>query len=351
MIKKITLAESELWNQIISTFDEVDIYYTAEHAQLYKIHGDGEPILIYYYDDFIRAINVVMLRDIAHSGLFNGLPENTYFDIATPYGYGGMLIQGTNSEHSMFKLKQEYLEFCRNNSIISEFVRFHPILENYKKSATLYNITEIGPNITIKLESKEAIQVSYENSNRRNINKAKKNKLDVYLSNDPALVDTFMSIYKETMDRDDATEYYYFEKEYYDYLFDALKQNVLFAYVKKDDSIIAMSIFYLYNSKIHYHLSASKTDYTSLYPTNLLIDFMAHWGSEHGFTEMMLGGGLGGREDNLFRFKRKFNKNFDRKFYIGQRIFDKEMYEKLVKLRGEELKDLETNYFPKYRKP
>lgn len=43
----------------------------------------------------MRGINVVMKRDIAADPHFAGsLPADTYFDFATPYGYGGWLLEG-----------------------------------------------------------------------------------------------------------------------------------------------------------------------------------------------------------------------------------------------------------------
>lgn len=350
MIKKITLEESDLWNQIVSTFEKRDIYYTAEHARLYKIHGDGEPILIYYYDEFVRAINVVMVRDIATSGLFSNLPRKTYYDIATPYGYGGMLIQGSQNYNSLQQLKRDYIQFCRDNGIICEFARFHPILENYNNTV-LYQVSEVGPSVTIQLDLKSRIRENYEASKRNDLKRAKKFNLRTVLSNDMDLIDSFIPLYYDTMTRDGAKDYYYFGKEYFESLFQNLKENVFFAYVKNDSEIIAMAIFFFYDRKIHYHLSASKNEFSNLSPTNLLIDYVAHWGSEHGFSELVLGGGLGGKEDSLFRFKRKFNKNFNRKFYIGQRIFDKEKYDKLVSLRGANIEGEESTYFPKYRQP
>lgn len=351
MIRKITLDEIELWNQVIQEFDNPDIYYTPEHAKLYQIHGDGEPILIYYFDETIRAINVVMVRDLADSGLFPNLKKGQVYDLSTPYGYGGMLIQGHKTDQALYNLKQEYLEFCRNNHFITEFVRFHPLLDNALAAKNLYDVKQIGPSVSIKLDSMELLQERYESSNRRNIKKAEKNKVHVYISNDHDLIDDFMSIYKETMDKDQATDYYYFKKDYYEALFSSLAQHAFFAYAKKDGEIIAMAIFYIYNQKIHYHLSAARSAYSSIYPTNLIIDYVSQWGIRHHYKELVLGGGLGAREDNLFRFKRKFNKYYDRMFYVGQKVFDKQIYEELVSLRNfDEEAAQDTSFFPKYRK-
>lgn len=56
MIKTYKLNESEKWDEIVQTFSSYDIYYLAEHAHLYQIHGDGEPMLIYYGRKYIFPI-------------------------------------------------------------------------------------------------------------------------------------------------------------------------------------------------------------------------------------------------------------------------------------------------------
>ena len=62
-----------------------------------------------------------MKRDVALNKNFVGkIPQGQFFDFSSPYGYGGWLIEGTSVE-SVYK---EYNEWCHENGIISEFVRF-----------------------------------------------------------------------------------------------------------------------------------------------------------------------------------------------------------------------------------
>ena len=85
-----------------SIFQRYDVYWLSSYVKAFRIHGDGEPLLFYYCDDDNRGINVVMKRDIAKDKHFTGkLSEGEYFDFATPYGYGGWIVEGTNSEISV----------------------------------------------------------------------------------------------------------------------------------------------------------------------------------------------------------------------------------------------------------
>ena len=61
-------------------------------------------------------------------------------------------------------------------------------------------------------------------------------------------------------------------------------------------------------------------------------------------------GGVGSTQDNLYKFKKAFNRNDDLEFYIGKRIFMPEVYDELIKIRqNEESFDCNKKYFPAYR--
>ena len=86
-------------------------------------------------------------------------------------------------------------------------------------------------------------------------------------------------------------------------------------------------------------------------PTNLLLYEAAVWAASQGYLKLHLGGGLGAGHDNLYKFKKAFNRGEDAKFYIGKRIFDFNKYKQCVQLRinVDVEYDLRTNYFPSYR--
>ena len=63
-----------------------------------------------------------------------------------------------------------------------------------------------------------------------------------------------------------------------------------------------------------------------------------------------MGGGLGSKEDNLFKFKRVFNKSSTTVFSIGRKIYNKESYDFLSELNESTCNRIkDENFFPKYR--
>lgn len=349
VLSVITLEECEKWDSIVRTFTNYDVYYLSGYIKAFKIHGDGEPLLFYYEDDSVRGINVVMKRDVANDIHFQGkIPSDTYFDFATPYGYGGWLVQGEGNSSNLF---EAYTSWCKENSIISEFVRFHPVLENHIYSQNNYEVIGLGETVAMDLSSPDIIWQNITSKNRNVIRKAVKNGVSIYNGRSPELYKVFMEIYNATMDKDNAEDYYYFKQEFYDSILNDLSNNAQIFYAQLEDgTIIAASIMLTANGRMNYHLSGSRRDYQHLAPTNLLLYKTALWGCENGFKTLYLGGGVGSGEDSLFKFKRAFYKGKLQRFYIGKATYDDTKYRKLLTIRiSEDIGIEQSNYFPKYR--
>ena len=90
----ITIEQSEQWDTVVRSFENYDVYWLSGYVKAFQIHGDGEPLLFHYEKNGTRGINVVMKRDVAKDVRLTGLIEvGKYFDFATPYGYGGWIIE------------------------------------------------------------------------------------------------------------------------------------------------------------------------------------------------------------------------------------------------------------------
>lgn len=345
--KVFSTAQSEEWDKIVSSFAAHDIYYFSGYVKAFENNGDGEAYLFYYECEDTRAINVFMRRDISDDSCFKGeIEPQKYFDIVTPYGYGGFLIEGEQIE----KVCGAYEKFCQKSGIVSEFVRFHPLLRNWDGMERLYEEQYRGKTIHMDLENEETIWRNITSQNRNKIRKAQKAGMEVYWGRDANIIEYFMEIYNKTMERDSASAYYFFGREFYESILNDLKYNAMWFYTKLNDVIAAISIFLYANGNMHYHLSASRKELQNLAPTNLLLYEAALWGSRNGFKRLHMGGGVGAQEDSLYKFKKAFNRYEDNEFYTGKRIYNHEMYEKLVKLRNSQGdKGLDTNYFPLYR--
>lgn len=345
MLNVYTLAQAQDWDSVVRSFAEFDVYDLSGYVKAFALHGDGEPLLFYYKTDTVRGINVVMKRDIANDARFAGkLPAETWFDFATPYGYGGWLIEGDGDSAPLFAA---YEDWCREHHVISEFVRYHAVLGNQRYSESAYDVLALGGTIAMDTSSPEVIWANLTSKNRNVIRKAEKNGVVIGQGSTPELYETFRTIYNGTMDKDHAAAYYYFGPEFYDSVrLDLPDEAQIFYACLPDGTIIAASIMLTVNGRMNYHLSGSLREYQHLAPTNLLLYRAALWACEQGCKTLHLGGGVGSGEDSLFKFKRAFYRGEPCRFHIGRKIFLPGEYDRLVAMR----QDLpESGYFPRYR--
>lgn len=345
MLKVLNLDHSIQWDDIVKSFKNYDVYYLSGYVKGFQLHGDGRPLLFFFDNGTIKGINVVMKRDISLCDFFKAqLPKNTYFDFSTPYGYGGWIIEGEGDYNPLF---ESYNLWCRENNVISEFVRFHPITNNYLFCENHYEVVPLSNTVSMDLDSTETIWTNITSKNRNMIRKAQKNSLTVLKGKTSELFNAFQQIYNSTMDKDNAKEYYYFDDEFYQSILTDLQDNFqIFYTVTKDNDIAACAIMLYANGKMSYHLSGSKREYQSLAPTNLLLYEAAVWGSKNGYKTFHLGGGFGSGDDSLLAFKKAFYRGDLCTFHIGKKIFNPELYNKLVDMRDGDIPD---NFFPKYR--
>lgn len=342
MIHIYNINEAERWDEIVKSFANYDVYYLSGYVKAFMIHGDGEPQLLYYEAEGLKAIYVYMKRNTDLEG---------YYDSVTPYGYGGVLFDGNMSENNKTAFWKEYLDTMEQEHIVDNFVRYHPVLANAVPMKSISNVIDLGKTIAFDLSSPEVIWENIISKNRNMIRKAEKNGIEIRHGKDMALFEDFRKIYNATMEKDNAEEYYFFSEKFYESIHNDLNDNYEMFYAVLNGEIIAMSIMLFANKQMHYHLSGSMIEYRNLAPSNLLLYKAALWGCEQGYKTFHLGGGVGSGEDNLYKFKAAFNRNSDYQFSIGKQIFNHKKYDELVGLRATQNADFnqDSNFFPLYR--
>ena len=352
MINIIPISEAVVWDNTVLESPKADIYYFRSYVEAFRLHGDGEPMLIQYKSDQCHGLCVMMKRDIAESKHFKGLiPSGKYFDMVTPYGYGGFIFDHVPNQQERKRIRIELCEILKREGIVAVFFRFHPVLANAVDSKDFIDIIDLGHTIALDLSSPEIIWENIISKNRNMIRKAEKSGVEIRHGKGMELLDIFKEIYDETMRNDNADEYYFFERAFYESIDRDLHDNYEIFYAVFEERIIAMSIMLFSGSQMHYHLSGSRYEYRKLAPSNLLLYKAALWGYERGFKTFHLGGGVGSGEDNLYKFKAAFNRNSDYQFSIGKMIVDNEKYNFLTNLRINEDSDFnkESSFFPVYR--
>jgi hypothetical protein len=346
------------WDNLVKEYD-LDVYFTPQYCGVWEEYGDGKANLFFYESNFGVVLYPFLVRRINNLEFLKGgqLIKDLY-DITTPYGYGGPIFFKYDKQKLLLLVKgfrQDFAEYTRRKNIISEFIRFHHMYENYRpfinsdiKCKFIRNTVAID----LTLEP-ERILMAMSQSTRNEIRQAVKNGLNVVFKEKPAPNDLkiFYEIYLETMERLKSSNYYKFSFDFFLNTFNLLKEKAELVFVYKDGQLLSSAIFLLSDNISHYHLSGSLHQYLPLRPNNIMLYQAAIRYKLMGKKYLHLGGGYKGN-DSLFSFKRGFNKNGLLDFYIGSRVFDEKVYNEIVRKWKEEShlgKDFQSDFFPLYR--
>lgn len=343
-LQVITTNETEKWDKIVTSFKNYDVNYLSGYAKAFQLHGDGEPILFYYNNGSTRAINVVMKRDIAEAmSLKKKLLTNTWFDLSTPYGYGGFWLEGEDYE----AVNESYDKYCRAQGFVSDFVRFH-LFSDYQPRYNGISETHTH-NVVRSLElSLDEILIDFEQKVRKNLKRATSFGLNIEIDTTGARLDDFLKIYYGTMDRTSANENFFFSREFFEAL-NEMNGNYVYLHVLSEGQVISTELVLYGSENCYSFLGGTNSDFFHLRPNDFLKYEIIKWAKEKGLRRFVLGGGYGD-DDGIFKYKKSLAPNGICDFYIGKKIFDEEKYNKLVSVRESEPDyDINTGYFPKYR--
>ncbi|MCS5420930.1 MULTISPECIES: GNAT family N-acetyltransferase [Psychrilyobacter] len=325
------------------------IYFKEEYAKIYELNGDGKVEKFQYEGGDGRVEYLFLKRDIE-------LSEGRYYDITTPYGYGGPLFFPESSE-KLTKLisnfREEFESYCKKNKIISEFIRFHPILRNHRFMERYVKTINAGATVYIDLSSEEEILLNMKRTCRKSIKRSMEKGFKAEMDNSNQAWDKFIDLYYMTMNKNNAENYYYFPREYFENMRALLRERALIFKTTYKDKVVSAILVLAGEDGIHGHLHATDPEYYRESPNNILIYTVALWGLKNGYKTFHLGGGYGGAEDTLFKFKSSFNKNGALEFYIGEKIHDHKVYNNLTKLHEKkrpEKKGENLEFFPLYRR-
>jgi len=300
---------NQLWGKTVAKFENGEFCSFALE--------DGEDKCYFQY----------IKRDIADELPF--IEKNRYFDIITPFDYGGFYY---STQEVLKKGLSEFELKCKRENIISAFFRFNPLLnQNFDILKNYIDIIKIQDHIIINLETD--YEKSFSSGKRRDINRAKRYDY-TFIKNDS--IENFYTTYLESMCRIGANDYFKFDKEV---LSELLKFGKIFS-IKFDEKTVN-SIFIIEDElNIYYLLGSGMTEYLKYGFNSLLLYLICDYYSDCKKI-FFLGGGKGG----LYQYKKRFSKSRV-PFYIGQKIFDKEIYDKLI-IQTDRQKN---KFFPQYRK-
>lgn len=259
-----------------------------------------------------------------HAFHLGKIKDTSYYDIQTPYGYGGPLVVGGRE----FKTKciLAYKQWCHSQSVIVEFIRFHPLLKN--NSEYYGQVDENRSVVYMDLTVKNLLS-SFSSRIRWNIKQSLKEEVKVTFNKSYSYVEQFISNYSELMNQKSASKDYLFNEIYFDHI---ISQDSVYLVSAENDqgSVIGSAIFFECGEFSEYHLSASTEEGRLKNVSSMLIFSFANYLKENSaVTKLYLGGGATRKkEDPLLFFKKGFSKH-ETTYSVGYYKHNLEIYEQL----------------------
>jgi lipid II:glycine glycyltransferase (peptidoglycan interpeptide bridge formation enzyme) len=244
---------------------------------------------------------------------------------------------------------EAFTKTCRDNNIISAFIRLNPLIDfpageiTVPVARTIHGRT-VGVDLTL---SKEEIRGQGRKSHRADLSRLCRQDFTTSMD-DWSRYHEFTEIYEETMDRRNADSYYHFGAGYFERLKEALGDKLhLSAVISPDGKLAAGALLMEMNGIVQGHLNGTAAEYRALAPAKLAIDAVIWWAKERGNRIFHLGGGVGGKEDDLFRFKQGFSERTFR-FETWRIITDNVKYAQVARA-GTCVASDRPSFFPSYR--
>lgn len=313
------------YKKLISDFQlDLDIYYQLEFLELEAERVEGEYEIFTVCDYLTRKVFIYPYLKVSIQNEFKD-----YFDLTSPYGYAGPFC---NSSSFFSAGENEFLKYTKKQNIVSEFVRYHFIYNEEKLFAQ--NIqNEHNRTIVIfdlRLPWEQIWRNNISQNNRNYTNKFNKEGFVLEITGTTEYLDEFISMYNQTMENAGAVESFFFPKGYFYKLFEKLDGKIKLGRIIKNNITYASVLFFVSGGFVHPYLNGRALGYKKMPSSAPLYINIAKWAKENGLQLLNMGGGrTNSPDDSLFMFKKHLSNQF-KKFYIGKRIHNSDIYQQIV---------------------
>jgi len=339
--RSFTVKNREEWDSYVNKALLHDVFHSWTY---HSLNTEGEPLLFVYHEGDIFIALPVIKRKIEGTG---------FYDMTSVYGYCGP-VSNINAvempKNILMNFKTAFMSFMNEENAVCIFSRLHPFVNQCPLLENIGGVVENGTTLYMDLSSSVEDQRSgYEKRLCRQVRQLREKGYIIKEADDISEIRAFVDIYHKNMDRLHASSQYYFDEKYF---IDILRSGgfeskLLLIY---DGAVLTCgAVVLLSDTIIRNHLSATSPDYLNESPSKLLTDEISMIGRRLGKKIFHLGGGVGGKEDSLFEFKKRFS-NLQIKDHIWCHINDRNAYDTIVAKAGPDI-DLQSSYFPLYRQP
>ena len=326
-----------------------DVFFTSGYLRIWERRGEGRAMGALYRDRGGLVLYPFLLRDLEKVEYldeeFAGLR-----DVTSPMGFGGPLVRHKTGEETLAAFRAEIDDWCHANAVVSEFIRFHPLLETRLGMERHLEIEEAGKIAWARLDTGScALVEALSGPARRNIRRAREAGVTCGLETADDAWDHFAGLYLENALRRKALPLYRFDAAHFRALRELVGPAAVLFGARYEGELIAGAVFLRSHDFVHFHALGADRAFAGLRPANLLFFEAMQWACGTSATAVNLGGGYRG-DDEFFRFKLGFTQQLAPR-RVGRAIHLFEPYARAERRRDEQGEILDCEYFPAYRAP
>jgi hypothetical protein len=339
MKKLITIQDRLEWIHYVNKAAEYDFYHTWHYHSL----ETTDTPLLFVYEQNQDFIAIPLLK--------RSIPESTYFDLTCVYGFSGPFSNKKMKDLDddlIEQFKADFLKFLDDEKIVSVFCRMHPFYPQQLVLEKFGGVCDNGKTVVMDLSVNiEEQRRKYKPKTRRAINIAREKGYRLVEESGAQAIKTFFELYSQSMKRVGASEYYYFNENYFSKVVNTEEYDARIVMVYDGDIVIASTIIMLTNGIMQGHLIGVRPEYVEFSPIRYLVDELTIFGRIAGINYFNLGGGVGFKEDNVFQGKIALTDlTFDYKSW--RYIANPCVYKQLLAQKGIN-EDTDVDFFPLYR--
>ena len=319
---------NESWNEYVDSIAGGFVFYRSEYISAFIDIDHYPPIMLIYECGEDRAIYVSYKRDVSMADDFVGkISAGVYFDLMSPYGYGGYI--GSVKNYDL--LMKEHHSFCKKEGYVCEVVKFHPLLKYVNQY--IGEIDTSFHNVICDLSrSMDEIWMSFKSKVRKNVKRAKEYSLVIDIDEKGENIDGFLKIYYSTMDRNKADKGYYFPRSFFQTI-NSMVDHFVYFHIYYNDIIVSSELVLFDDKYCYSYLGGTDKEYYHMRPNDLLKYETIKWGHDRGLLYFILGGGHGA-DDGIFQYKSALAPDGIVDFYVGTDVFSDEKYKELCDVRA-----------------
>lgn len=313
-----------------------DAYYTYDYCALAAIpENDVDRISLLKYTTAEGTVYMPIL--------VRRIPGVPYFDATSPYGYSGPWVEGTANSNVFFT---KYNEWAQTHSIVTTFIRFHPLLENAVGVSGKVVPLEIGPTAQWNTGKGRDLLGGMSKGHRKALRRAIRLGVTSRVRRSSEALLEFRTIYEQSMRRVNANAYYLFPDKYWEHLSNLTEPEPLQFDACYEGKTVASVLALRFGQYLHVHLSGTTDVGRTLGAAMVCRYAAAQWAQQNHVSWIHSGGGVGGTSSSLLDWKRKFDVESPlATFMVAEAVHDLDVYRTLS------AGCTKVSYFPPWRAP